>query len=288
MRRVVVIDGVVVPAERARISVFDRGFLYGDSVFEVLRTYRGVASFAREHVERLARASAALEIPLGESTDVLASEVDAILRAAALGPEEEAVVRIVVSRGEGAGIEIPDETTTTRVVTVEPLELDDARLEHGLTALLVPRAAAPVPGAKTGSYLGNVLARREARRRGADEAVFLEGCALIEGAGANVFARRGDALYSASDDLGVLPGITRAHVGELAKDEGLAMIWDAPKLGEAWDEVFLTSSVRGVVPVHTLRHGHDTVFSAAQAPVCLRLRRRFHALGLARAAEHSK
>jgi branched-chain amino acid aminotransferase len=279
MRPVVLIDGHEVAGEGARISVFDRGFLYGDSVFEVLRTYDSIAVFARAHVGRLLRGCAAMGLEPGADESMLTAELHGAVRSARLALGEEAVVRIIVTAGEGSGLERPVVPHARRVTTLERLSLDEATLLQGIDAFVLPRVAAPLPGAKTGSYLTNVLARREARRNGAAEAVFVdESDGLVEGAGSNVFAYAQGRLVTAADDAGVLPGITRAEVVRLAGALGLRLERRAPRLSERWDELFVTSSVRGVVPIRALRRGAEVVFKGAEFPVARRLREGFHAM----------
>jgi branched-chain amino acid aminotransferase len=284
MRRVVSLNGELTSPDRALVSVFDRGFLYGDSVFEVVRTYRGELSFLPEHVARLARGCAALEIEMGVGEPALRAEIARTAEALMLGDGEEALVRVIVTRGEGTGLEPPPNAHALRVVTAEPLTLDEATLVRGIKGVLLAHAPLAVPGLKTGSYVASVLARQRARACGAAEAIFVDGAgALIEGASANVFVRFGDRLLTAPDSAGVLAGITRAHVLELAARTGLRVELVAPRLADlgAADEVFVTSSVRGVVPIAELTTGQEPAFLGQDLSGALALRQAFLARALA-------
>lgn len=272
MRSVAVLDGVLVPSDRATIPISDRGFLYGDAVFEILRTYDGALPFAAEHVERAVAAARTLGITDEHtSAESLLHALDAAVRGASLAPGEDAVLRLVVTRGDGAGIDVPERAIARVVVTVAPY-VPSPSLANGLVAVTAARVGV-IPGLKTSSYLGNVLARRAARSAGADEAVFVEDGALLECAGANLFAVSARGVSTAPDEAGVLPGITRRHVAELARDAGLDVSWKAPRLDgmASVSELFATSSVRGVVPIRELRTGGQAVFRRADWPVTSRL-----------------
>jgi branched-chain amino acid aminotransferase len=252
----VFVDGQVVGPEAARVSVLDRGFLYGDSVVEVMRTVRGRAVDLDAHLARLDRSARAIRMA-APATATVAAAVEATLIAA---DEREARVRVMVSRGPGdMKLDLAAVGPPTLVVIVEPLRLPaPAAYERGAAAVIIGAVPAPValaPGIKAGSYLGAVLALAIARDAGADEAIRLDGEGrVVEGATSNVFAVIGGELRTAPAALGLLAGVTRGRLIELGREGGLPVAERAVSADElaTADEVFLTSSVRGVMPVTRL------------------------------------
>ncbi|MBI4953568.1 MAG: aminotransferase class IV [Myxococcales bacterium] len=253
MGRLALIDGTAFPPEQAKVSVYDRGFLYGDSVFETLRTYGGQLFAAHEHFARLAHSAAEVGITLPVSLGELAAEVE---RALGLAGNADSMVRIVISRGAGPlGLDPTLAPTPLRVVLVEPLRLPPAaHYQHGVRAACVQtvRASDAAEGAKVGNYLASALAHRLAKERGADEALIVdrEG-RVVESTTSNVFAVEGGALVTPALEAGILAGVTRALVLELARAEGLVVRFDrfTPEALAACEEVFLTSTIREILPV---------------------------------------
>lgn len=252
---VVAIDGTRVSPEEARVSVFDRGFLYGEGVFELIRSYDGALFAVDEHLDRLALGLDALGIawpcPRAQLHDELA------LVAREVG---SASVRVVVTRGEGAGLDPRHVTSRSRrVVVATPFAGRDATLDRGLSLASV-RAARPTDGtsaagAKVSSYLGSILALQEARARGADEAAMVDADgAIVEGHASNLFVVHGGVLRTPPLALGLLRGVTRQLVLELAPTLGLSVEERVLFSRDFWhaDEAFLTSSLREVVPVVAL------------------------------------
>ncbi len=249
------INGVITPAEEARVSVLDNGFTFGDSVYEVLRTYGGRPFEPGRHFRRL-RASAArlgFEVPC-PAEDLLGRTEDLLARAA----NDESYIRIIVSRGLGdCSYAFERVQGPTLVMICKPLPPHPAwHYEQGIKVAAVgvrrnhPRALDPA--IKSSNLLNNVLAVREAQARGAEEAVLLnhEGF-LAEGASTNVFLVRKGALLTAPLATGILAGITREVVLELAASLGLPCRQEPLHLDDlvSADEVFLTSTTREIVPV---------------------------------------
>src|SRR5262249_48797597 len=247
------IDGRITDENEAFVPVLDRGFLYGDSIYEVTRTSGGRPVDLGRHLDRLARSAAAIGLdPPGRAQ--LAGAVGETLAAAGAG---EAYVRIIVTRGAGEiGLDPALADRPRVIVLVRPLTpLDPSLYQNGVEIALVairrnPKRALD-PAIKSGNYLNNILGLREARARGAHECVMLnaEGW-LTEGAPSNRFVVRGDAVRTPAFDDGLLDGITRGRVLELARAAGIpaaeAHLGRDDLLGA--DEAFLTSSLRGVLP----------------------------------------
>ena len=255
------VDGEVVPAGEASVNVRDRGFLYGDAVFETVRVYGGTPFRWDDHVERLDRSAAAISLDYGLSAADLRARVAETLDANDLA---EAAVRLSITRGVGSGGLTPDpEADPTVVIQVESLPRGGVGSEpvwNGPATLQtvktrrVPDDAIPST-AKTHNYVNGVLARLELRVSEADEAVMLdgEGC-LAEGATSNLFFVDGDALCTPSLDGPVLAGITRAAAIDIADREGIPVTegsFTPDDLRNA-EEAFITSTTREIRPVETV------------------------------------
>lgn len=249
------IDGEIFDEPEAKVSVFDRGFLYGDSVFEVMRTYGGECFAEREHLERLARSAERVLIPLPVTLEELRDEIAGTLSAAG---NDESYVRVVVTRGQGPlSLDPTKARDPLRVVIVSPLPVPPAELyTEGLAVVLVqsarPTDQTRAAGAKASNYLANLLAADEARRKGGQEAILTDASGeVLEGSTSNVFVVHGGAVRTPPLELGILAGITRAHVMGAAARVGVSMREDSLFPSDLYDadEVFLTSSIREVAPV---------------------------------------
>ncbi len=249
------IDGQVVDSGEARVSVFDRGFLYGDSVFEVFRTYGGVPFGQREHLERLQRSADRLMISMPVSVETLSSEVAATLEAAGEG---EWYVRVVITRGTGPLTYDPSTATTPlRVIIAAPVSVPPAdHYERGIAVALLhasrPTDDERASGAKASNYLANLLAVHEAKQKGAQEALMLgRRGQILEGASSNLFIVKDGVVRTPEHQAGILMGITRAAVLAAAATEGIGVEEGEVRPEDLYgaDEAFITSSIREVMPV---------------------------------------
>lgn len=251
------IDGRPTAPEAARVSVFDRGFLYGDSVFEALRTYGGRPFALDRHLARLAQSAERVFIDLPVSVEQIGREV----RSAIVGAgNAESYVRLTLTRGVGEelGLDPGLSRHALRVVIVTPLKPPpEAAYRDGVgvvtyrTERVTDHSAAS--GAKVGNYLVAVLANREARAQGAHEALILDrrGC-VVEGATSNVFAVTTDGtLVTPPESDGILLGITRETLLEAAAELGIPVRLASLPLAELRQaaEVFICSSIRELMPV---------------------------------------
>jgi branched-chain amino acid aminotransferase len=262
----------VLEPQDANISVFDRGFLYGDSVYETLRTAGGRIVELCAHLDRLRRSAdgIAFELPFTDA------QITAALRetvAAAANPDSR--IRLVVTRGTGPiALDTREVESPVLVIMVSPIVVPTAQeVERGISAVIVGREGSIRPGLKTGNYLGNILALRHAHELGAEDAIMCnERGEVAEGATSNLFMVVDGSVHTPSLATGLLAGITRGVVMELLEQrlgiptcERTIM---ADELNVA-DELFLTSSVRGVMPVTTL--GGRPVGDATAGPVTRRV-----------------
>jgi branched-chain amino acid aminotransferase len=244
------IDGVLGPPEQARISIFDRAFLYGDGLFEVLRTWDEQLVDVSAHLDRLFASAHALAIRMLDR-DRLTEAVHRTL--ANSGPGGEKRVRIIVTRGPGALLARPDTLGPGKtIIIVEPLPAQPTELSLAVVDWPLPRRASPAH--KTLAYLDHIIARDLAAAAGADEAIRLgpEGD-VLECASSNVFLVMGETVLTPLL-RGVLPGVTRARVLEACAS--LAIVATEARLTleelRGASEIFVTSALRGVVPVTRL------------------------------------
>ncbi len=262
--RIAMIDGVLVAPDAAVVSVYDRGFLYGDSVFEVVRAYDGAPFALAEHLARLEASAAVVLLALPLSRDALAREIHTAIAAARASDDQprDHSVRVVLTRGSGPlGLAIESAVAPRRVVLVEPVvPPPPATYEAGIAVVSVVTTRAvegtAAAAAKYGSYLANALALHEARTRGAADALLVDAAGRVfEAATSNVFIVRAGRVSTPPIRAGILAGITRATVLTLARAVRLH-VDDARELFLAdvanADECFLTSSIREVAPVVTV------------------------------------
>ncbi|AKT44192.1 branched-chain amino acid aminotransferase [Chondromyces crocatus] len=240
--------------EEAKVSVYDRGFLYGDSVFETIRTYAGEPFALDEHLARLERSAARVAITPPLPRVDFALEIRRAIRAAR---NPESYVRVMITRGTGPmGLDTGLAEQALRVVLVEPLQSLPATVyRDGVSVITFKtrRAADEVAqGAKVSNYLTSMMALKEARAAGAHEALILDGSGdVLEGTTSNVFIVEGATLSTPPEEAGILVGITRAHVLETAHELGVAVKIERLPLDRVRraDEVFITSTLREIVPV---------------------------------------
>lgn len=275
------LNGRILSPDEAMISVFDRGFLYGDSVYEVVRTYRGVPFELEPHLDRLVGSAERIAMRLPVTTEQIATEV---LATHAATSRAESYLRIVVTRGAGEiGLDPSLAVDPVRLVYAMPLKVPAPEVyERGVTLALVSvrrnLRSAIDPAAKTGNYLNSVMAVAEARALGAFEALMLDHRDFVtEGASSNVFVVVGGVLMTPSLEVGILKGVTRTVVIEVAARIGLRVV-ELP-ITEAMliqaDEVFITSTIREIVPV--VRVDDAVIGTGAPGPVVKRIRSAFDA-----------
>lgn len=247
------VDGHLVPSDAATVSVYDRGFRSGEGVFETFRAY-GSHVFRRDaHLERAVTGAEALGFPLDAGALAAAVDATAVANLDAHGGADS-VVRLTATPGSldpdavwpGGTIGGP-----TIVVTSHRLRNDEALYRDGVSATAVPWAR-ELPTIKAVSYLAASLARRQAHEQGAYEALLTDARGdVLEGASSNVFAVVRGVLVTPPVSAGLLAGVTRAVVLEVAAADAIAIEERAVTLDElaVADEAFLTSTTREVVPL---------------------------------------
>jgi len=250
------VNGRIADAAHASIPVFDHGFLYGEGVYETLRTYHRIPFLFDLHQERLRRSAALLSLPVPFTDDELLAQISATM--AAHKGLNEAYIRVLLTRGVGeltynpAACPMP-----STVIIVKPFPEPPARtFTDGIKVALVGvrrnHPAALNPMIKSNNLINNALAMQEALRSGADEALMCNQAGdVVECSQSNFFIVKGRRVITPPLEAGLLPGITRAFVLEMARDEGFEALEEAVSVADvrAADEAFITGTTREVTPV---------------------------------------
>ena len=282
MPRMIFMNDRLVPEEQAVVSVFDHGLLYGDGVFEGLRSYSGKVFRLDAHLDRLYASARAicLEIPIAK--EALAKAVVDTLAANNLA---DGYVRLVVTRGAGSlGLD-PNKTKHPQVIVIAdtislyPREFYEKGLRIVTAATQRTQSAALSPRIKSLNYLNNIMAKLEGLQAGCVEALMLNHKGEVaECTGDNVFAVRGGRLLTPPPDAGILEGITRNAVMDLATAAGIDCRVNETATPEIYtaDECFLTGTAAEVIPVVEI--DGRKIGDGAPGPVTKRLTDAFHAL----------
>jgi branched-chain amino acid aminotransferase len=249
----VYIDGAILEPEAAVVPVSDRGFLYGDSVYEVMRTSGGKPVDLAPHLDRLEYSAHAIALTLPERARI----VEAIRATLEAAGNAESYVRVIVTRGSGEiGLDTALAGEPRLIVMVRPLKRPPAEVyRDGIKLRCVQlelTARAVSPGIKTGNYLTNIMAMHEARAAGADDALICDTDGRVtEGSSFNVFVVQGERVLTPARDVGLLAGITRERIIQLARGQGIDVVETMLRPDDVRhaDEVFITSTIRGVLPV---------------------------------------
>ncbi|MEM2068941.1 MAG: branched-chain-amino-acid transaminase [Nitrososphaerota archaeon] len=252
----VYIDGEFVPRSQAKVSVFDHGLLYGDGVFEGIRSYNGVVFRLIEHIDRLydSAKTIMLDIPITKQ-----EMVNVVLETLRKNKLKDAYIRLVVTRGVGdLGLDPRKCSRPSIIVIAQPMEplLGKEVKEKGVRLVISSvrrdRVDATTHQAKTLNYLNSILAKVDAINAGVDDAILLDERGFVsEASAANLFIVKSDVIATPPQTAGILPGITRATVIELAKKIGYSVEERdiTPHELLTADEVFLTGTAAEIVPV---------------------------------------
>jgi branched-chain amino acid aminotransferase len=265
MQGVVSVNGTITAADRAVVPVFDHGFLYGEGVYETLRTYARVPFLFDAHMARLRRSAGllALDVPVTDAQmlEAVQRTIDAEAANKDATAGSELYIRVLLTRGVGELTYNPSATPQPTVVIItKPLPAFPARtFAEGIRVALVSvrrnHQLALNPLIKSNNLLNNALAMQEALRAGADEAVMCNHDGdIVECSQSNIFIVRGGALHTPPVSAGLLPGITREFVIELAAGLGIPTHEAAfrPSDMAGADEAFITGTTREITPVRAL------------------------------------
>ncbi len=269
------INGELVDKDDARISVFDHGLLYGDGVFEGMRSYSGNVFRLDEHLDRLWQSAAAIQLKIPGSKEQMAAAVIETLQANRI---EDGYIRLVVTRGVGTlGLDpnrcdAPQVIIITDFITLYPEEFYRDGMEIVTAKTIRNHPQALDPRIKSLNYLNNILAKIEGLEAGCVEALMLNYQGEVaECTGDNIFIVRDQQLLTPPYEAGVLHGITRATVMELARNDGIGVVEETITLEDlfAADECFLTGSAAEVVPV--IKVDGNVIGEGKPGPVTTRL-----------------
>jgi len=282
MGLVTYVDGAFVPKEEAKVSVYDHGYLYGDGIFEGIRAYHGRIFRLEQHLDRLFESARYLMLEIPLSRDELREAILETVRRCGL---RDAYIRPVISRGVGdLGLDPRKCKTATVVIIVDQIQLyPKEAYERGLRAITATtrkvRPDAVSPQAKTLNYLNNIMARIEANRAGVDEAIMLNAEGYVcECSADNLFLVRRGEVWTPPAFLGILKGITREAVIELARGLGLPLREQVFTLHDIYaaEECFLSGTGAEVAPV--VEVDARPIGSGRPGPTSTRLTRAFRDL----------
>lgn len=286
MSEIIYLNGSLIPRSQARISVLDYGFLYGFGLFETMRAYEGQVFRLDSHLSRLARSAEILGLPI-RMTD-LKDAVMATIQANQLG---DARIRITVSIGEGSMV--PDPSTckqpTVLILAGDYHPYPEQIYQKGFRAVVSSirrNSGSPLSRLKSANYLENMLVKQEARAAGVDEALCLnEKGLLAEASMSNIFLVDDGVLRTPGEESGILPGVTRGVVLELASRLGISTLEHDVRLVELSQaqETFLTNSLIEIMPLTEIEG--RPVGSGRPGPVTQRLMADYRKLALAPATK---
>lgn len=274
------INGRLVPQEQATVSVYDHGLLYGDGVFEGMRSYSGTVFKLAEHLDRLWESARAIALTIPTSKEALGQAINATLQANQL---RDAYIRLIVTRGSGSlGLD-PNRCSNPQVIIITdkialyPEEFYRDGLDLITAATIRNHPAALSPRIKSLNYLNNIMAKLEGLRAGCVEALMLNHKGEVaECTGDNIFIVRRGRLRTPPVDAGILEGITRNAVIELAEGLGIPVAESPMTRHDVMiaDECFLTGSAAEVIPV--VRLDGRPIGEGTPGPVTMRLMKAFH------------
>ncbi len=276
------INGELFDKEDAKISVYDHGLLYGDGVFEGMRSYGGRVFRLEEHLTRLWASAKAIWLDIPIAREELGRQIHGLLKTNGIS---DGYVRLVVTRGAGTlGLD-PNRTSNPQIIiiadhiTLYPKEFYENGLEIVTASTIRNHSAALSPRIKSLNYLNNILAKIEGLRAGCIEALMLNHKGEVaECTGDNIFLVRQGSVYTPPLDAGILDGITRQTVITLAREEGLTVHEAAMTKYDVYtaDECFLTGSAAEIIPV--VKVDDRVIGEGKPGPVTRDLTRLFHEL----------
>ena len=282
MSRQIYINGKFFPQAAAKISVFDHGLLYGDGVFEGLRSYRGKVFRLRAHVVRLYESAKAIWLEIPMSQDAMCEAVNEAIR---VNKIEDGYIRLVVTRGAGTlGLD-PNRCSDPQIIIIAdaialyPQELYEKGLEIVTVSVQRSHPAALNPRIKSLNYLNNILAKIEGLQAGCIEALMLNHKGEVaECTGDNIFLVRGGVLYTPPLEAGILGGITRDAVIEIARNADINVRETPLTKHDVYiaDECFLTGTAAEVVPV--VKVDSRVIGTGKPGSMTRELEKRFHKL----------
>ena len=274
------IDGKYYPKSEAKISVYDHGFLYGDGVFEGIRSYAGIVFKLNEHIDRLYRSANAIMLKIPLSKDEM---IKAVLETLSKNNLKDAYIRLVVTRGEGdLGLDPRRCPKPSVIIITDLLHLyDTEKREKGMSMIISWVRRDPVDATtheiKSLNYLNSILSKIEANNAGADEALILDRRGFIcEATGENLFIIKDGKIITPPLSSGALPGVTAEVIKRLAMKIGYTVIEREITPTELYwaDEAFLSGTGAEIMPIREVNK--RTIGKGKLGPITRRLIEEFN------------
>ncbi len=250
-------NGKIIPVTERCISSDDRGFLYGDAIFETLRSYKGEPFKLTEHLERMRSSAEKLKISLEHSNAEISESITKLLEKNSV---QDAYIRITLSRGEGgSGLQMSDGLRSTVLIQVKPFTPYDEQLYKEGMSLCVSKqrrsTTSPICRHKTTNLLTSILLKEEAGSKSAHDSIVLNTDGYVaECIVSNIFMVADGSVITPSLDTNILPGITRRTVLDICRDSGIPAREECFKIETLIkaDEVFITNSLMEIMPVSVI------------------------------------
>jgi len=244
--------------DEGNISILDHGFLFGDSIYEVICTNKGKPCFLDEHLNRLYASASAVSLNIPRKSKWLKDNINLTLMASG---NPESYIRIIITRGVGELDIDPSSCLKPNIIIFIknipkiPVECYDKGIAVSLVSIKRNSRDSLNPAVKTGNYLNNILAKMEAQKIGADDAIMMNSWGqLTEATTSNIFFVKNGRIHTPKTECGILSGITREKIIQLAHENGISIEegqWPGEELFNA-DEIFLSGTVKKIIPVSTL------------------------------------
>ncbi len=252
---IVYLDGDFLPIEEAKVSVLDRGFIFGDGVYEVIPAYGGRLFRLQQHLERLNNSLDGIHLENPLTTGQWQQIIEEIVQRNNQSNQDQSIY-LQITRGAAKRDHVfPEQISQTRFVMSTPMQpVSKAKLENGVKAITHEDIRWRYCHIKSIALLPNTLMRQVAREAGADEAILNRDGKITEGAASNVFIVKGGQIITPAKDECLLPGITRDLILEIAADAGLPFSESDISTDDLLnaDEIWLTSSTKEILPVTQL------------------------------------
>ncbi|MBI5327869.1 MAG: aminotransferase class IV [Deltaproteobacteria bacterium] len=277
MNNIVFLKGRFLPANEASVSIFDRGFTYGDGLFETMRSYDGTIFALDLHWERLTESARTIEIPFRQSKKYLSDSLQKLLELNKL-TMSDAYIKVIITRGMDYGRLMPSKSLKpTIAIIAKPLDVKKVKYYKykGMGAIFLSNTTRPLPHVKSLNLLANIMGLIEANKSRMQEGILTNGSKILEGIITNIFIFDGKGIKTPPVKDGILPGITRRLVIDLAKKQGI-------KIGEVCltktdlknsTEAFLTNSIMEIVPL--VKIGDKLIGSGKAGAVTMKLQQAY-------------